>query len=107
MSELPAHTAFFGDGQKVFRLTPALAIELERLTGTPIMALSRRFYSGQCGFKDLTETLRLGLIGGGTSPEEAERLVSTYSAVMSVTALYNAALPVLDLLMLGRVSTDE
>jgi hypothetical protein len=73
------HTAFFGDREREFRLTPKLVQELERLTGAGLGELierlikTRRFYRA-----DVVETIRLGLIGGGASPKDAATLINVY-----------------------------
>lgn len=95
------HSAFFGDGEKAFALTPDLIVELERRTGSGIGAIAKRFFGGEFRHSDLTEVLRLGLVGGGTDPKEAAALVSTYAARLSVTQLYEAALPIIDAAMFG------
>lgn len=73
------HNAFFGDGPRSFRLTDSMVIELERLTETGIGSLFLRLTRNDFRLPDLIEVIRLGLIGGGTSPEEAARLVDTYA----------------------------
>lgn len=103
MNELPIHRQFFGDAEYDFRLSPELIIELERKTGAGIGGLSRRFFAGDFAFTELTEVIRLGLIGGGTEPADAAQLLTTYAGRMSVTELYAVALPVIDVLMFGRV----
>lgn len=73
------HTAFFGDGLKVFAFpTRELIEELERKTGHGIGALYNRFHFGQFSLSDIEQVIRLGLIGGGTAPADAARLVATY-----------------------------
>ncbi|KQM35096.1 hypothetical protein ASF03_02280 [Rhizobium sp. Leaf68] len=101
MNELPVHRQFFGDEERAFRLAPDLVLELERKVGTGIGALSRRFFAGDFRFIELTEVIRLGLIGGGTDAEEADAFVKTYAARMPVTDLYAVALPVIENLMFG------
>ncbi|WP_105385155.1 gene transfer agent family protein [Neorhizobium alkalisoli] len=74
------HRAFFGDGEKVFAFpSRELIEELERKTGQGVGALFRRFRQSDYSFSDVTEIIRLGLIGGGTAPAEADRLVSVYA----------------------------
>lgn len=94
---------FFGDAERVMKLTPALVLELERKTGTGIGGMSRRFFGGEFRFSELCEVIRLGLIGGGTEPEEAAALVATYSATMPAMDLYAVALPIIETLMFGPV----
>lgn len=72
------HRAFFGDAEYELRLTPLLISELERNTGCGIGALCQRLFNSQCEHRDITETIRLSLIGGGTAPEKAATLVQTY-----------------------------
>ena len=67
------HTGFFGDGERNFLLTPELIVELERKTGAGIGSLCRRLFAGEFKHAEITETIRLALIGGGTSPKEAGR----------------------------------
>lgn len=97
------HRQFFGDAERDLRLSPDLVLELERKTGSGIGGLSRRFFAGDFSFTELTEVIRLGLIGGGTEPEEAAALVKTYGERMPITGLYAVALPVIEALMFGQV----
>jgi hypothetical protein len=106
MNNVPVHVAFFGDADRMFALPIDFVLELERKTGTGIGGLSRRFFAGDFRFSELMEVLRLGLIGGGTEPEEADLLVKTYAARMPVTDLYSASLPILENLMFGKAPTD-
>lgn len=62
------HTAFFGDAEYAFRLSPALIIELEHKTGAGIGALCTRIFNRQFTQSDIHETIRLSLIGGGLPP---------------------------------------
>lgn len=102
----PVHTQFFGDAERDFRLTPDLVLELERKTDTGIGSISRRFYSADFRLSELQHIARLALIGGGTDPEEADALVTTYVPLMSITKLYEMLIAVMDNLMFGKVSTD-
>lgn len=70
---------FFGDKDHVFRLTPKLIGELERLTGCGFGALVTRIMERKFYAVDVFETIRLGLIGGGTDPQEAARLMRIYA----------------------------
>lgn len=90
------HTAFFGDGEKTFALTSEMIHELERTTGSGIMALHARFRAMVAHFSDLTEVIRTGLIGGGTSPEEAQKITGIYSRSMVISDLYILAFDILD-----------
>jgi hypothetical protein len=101
------HTAFFGDGEKTFALTNEMIHELERTTGVGIMALHTRFRAMAAHFSDFIEVIRTGLIGGGTSPEEAHKLVGIYSRSMLITDLYLLAFDVLDARYTGKHDVAE
>ena len=57
------HVAFFGDGEKTFALTIPLIQELERTTGHGVGAIFRRVQAQDFGIQEITEVIRLGLIG--------------------------------------------
>lgn len=77
---MTGHRAFFGDAEYSFRLTAPLIFELERSTGAAIGALCNRIFNREFAHSDLTEMVRLALIGGGTKPDRAAQLVATYAA---------------------------
>jgi hypothetical protein len=101
------HTAFFGDGEKNFALTSEMIHELERTTGVGVMALHTRFRAMAAHFGDLIEVIRTGLIGAGTSPEEAHKLVGIYSRSMLITDLYLLAFDILDARYTGKHDVAE
>jgi hypothetical protein len=45
---------------------------------------------------DLVEVIRLGLIGGGTTPERAAQLTGTYARNRPIDELYPLAFDILD-----------
>lgn len=90
------HRAFFGDGERDFRLTDQMVLELERLTATGIGGLFLRMTRNDFRLVDLIEIIRLGLIGGGTNPEDATRLVETYARHRPIGEILPLALDVLD-----------
>lgn len=72
-------TVAWGDSPATtFRLAIAQIAELEEKCGIGVAALHRRVASGDWYVRDLTETIRLGLIGGGATPVAALKLVSRY-----------------------------
>lgn len=87
------HKAFFGDREQDFSLTPHLIPELERLTGKGIGAIVEGIR--RASFADLVNTVRLGLIGGGAHPEEAQALVQTYVSAHPLGELHLLALSIL------------
>jgi hypothetical protein len=100
------HTAFFGDGDKTFALTQPLIEELERKTSTGIGALFGRVRSMQFSFSDITEVIRLGLIGGGTSSAEASALVNAYVIGRPLSESLAVALGILSVVFFGADESD-
>lgn len=68
----------WGDGERVFRLAIGQMRELQEKTGCGPLELLNRVQTGRWRIDELRQTLRLGLIGGGTSPTEAELLLRRY-----------------------------
>lgn len=102
------HSAFYGDSIRTFRLTDPMVIELERLTETGIGSLFLRLTRNDFRLPDLIEVIRLGLIGGGTSTEEAARLVDTYARHRPIAEILPLALDVLDARWSGsEVKADD
>jgi hypothetical protein len=100
MTEI-THRAFFGDGERTFKLTPELIVELERKTGAGIGGLCRRLFAGDFRHGDINETLRLALIGGGTSPKEADALVAAYAINRPLGETFPLAVAILEALYFG------
>ena len=90
------HHTFFGDGPHAFALTDPMLTELERLTGMGIGALYQRTVAMQFHAAHLTEIIRLGLIGGGMAPEQAQRLTATYATNRPFDEIVPLALDILD-----------
>lgn len=97
------HTAFFGDGEHRFALTDDMIAELERLADLGIGSLYLRAVKVQFTLADLVEIIRLGLIGGGMSPERAMQLTDTHARNRPIGELYPLALDVLDARWSGSV----
>jgi len=100
-------THFFGDAERDFNLTGELILELERKAMSGIGALSKRVMSGDFGFNDIIEILRLGMIGGGTSPKDAAELVAAYADKTPIAELYPIALAVIEQRFFGTVTTMD
>lgn len=102
------HRAFFGDGERAFALTDPIITELERLTDSGIGALYARMVRNDFRLNDLIEVIRLGLIGGGTNPEDAARLVATYAKDRPIGEVLPLALDILDARWSGaEVQADD
>lgn len=93
------HKAFFGDRERDFSLTPHLIPEFERVTGKAIGATVDNLRG--MSFSQIVTTVRLGLIGGGTQPEEASALVQTYVNAHPLGELHLLALDILTDLWTG------
>lgn len=89
-------TKFFGDADHAFALTDDMILELERLTNTGIGALYLRAVNMGFSLSDLTEIIRLGLIGGGMTPEQAKTLTTTYATNRPISETYPLAMDILD-----------
>lgn len=69
----------WADGSHLFALKAKQIEELEHLTGVGIGRLTARVVTGDdFYYRDVRETIRLALIGGGTPAVEATRLVNAY-----------------------------
>lgn len=106
MRDAPSHVTFFGDGEREFRLSPELIVELERKTGAGIGALCKRLFAGQFAHADVLETIRLGLIGGGEKPEVAASLIAAYAAPRPLIETYPLAVSVLEVAWFGHVQKE-
>lgn len=98
---MTSHRAFFGDSERTFAITPELITELERVTGAGIGGLCRRLFAGDFRQTEVLETIRLALIGGGETPENAAALVRTYAAGRPLIESYTLAVSTLEALWFG------
>lgn len=71
-------TLTWADGEHTFRLPIGQLRELQEKTDCGPMELLNRFFRGTWRLDDVRETIRLGLIGGGTKPIDALALVGRY-----------------------------
>lgn len=101
------HVAFFGDGEHTFALTMPMIIELERKAGVGIGALYQRLMSAQFFLADLSEVIRLGLIGAGTSPADAQHMIDTYATARPVMEIAPLALDIIEARWSGEAVAVE
>ncbi|WP_043062394.1 gene transfer agent family protein [Brucella anthropi] len=101
------HRAFFGDGEKTFALAKEQINELERKAGFGIGALYQQFVTMQFRFGDALEVLRLGLIGGGTSPVRASELIEAYAKPTPIVEIYGLAFDILETRWSGQPASAE
>jgi len=99
-------TAFLGDGEHTFALPFPLAEELQRKTGVGIGALFQRVRTLTFSIADISETIRLGLIGGGMEPKEAFELVRTYVHPRPLAETLPVAMSILEVVWFGA-PTDQ
>ena len=97
-----SHTAFFGDANYPFRLSPALIVELEHKTGAGIGALCNRVFNRHFAQADIHETIRLSLIGGGLNPERAAALIASYAVDRPLSETYLIAVAILEHVWFGQ-----
>jgi hypothetical protein len=100
------HTAFFGDATYTFALTDNMILELEAKTATGIGALYARVTNMQFRVSDISEIIRLGLIGYGTAPAVAQQLVDTYVKNRPFNETIPLALDILDARWNGEAIND-
>jgi hypothetical protein len=101
------HRQFFGDAERDFCLTPAMILELERKLDRGIGGLCRDLFNGNFRHAEITETIRLALIGAGTSTEEADALVKTYVAGRPLLETWPLAISILQTLWSGKAAKEE
>ncbi len=101
------HIEFFGDRECSFALPADLIIELERKTGAGIGTLCKRVFGGNFALADLFETIRLGMIGGGTTPADAAALVNTYAKGRPLAEIFPLAVAVLELAYFGSPIAED
>ncbi|KIN60636.1 DUF3356 domain containing protein [Sulfitobacter noctilucae] len=89
-------TGFFGTADHTFTLTDAMIAELERVCDCGIGTLYQRTVAMAFRSADLTEIIRLGLIGGGMTPQEAMQLTDTYARNRPMGEVFPLALDILD-----------
>lgn len=68
----------FGPCEQTFRLAFGELVELQEVTGKGPHRIQEDLISKDWAPKDITETLRIGLIGGGLEPIDALALVRRY-----------------------------
>lgn len=78
MSRHAAIEQDFGDGTYTFRLGLSQIEELERKREISIFEIVERLRARTSRLTDISEVLRLGLVGGGMVPVEALALVRRY-----------------------------
>lgn len=78
MSRDGSITLPWADGDHTFKLAWGELVLLQEATDTGAFVLLDRLSSRQCKIEEISHVMRLALIGGGKSPEEALKLVRSY-----------------------------
>lgn len=68
----------WADGTHSFRLAWGQLIELQEQCGAGPYVVLQRLATGQWKMQDISQVIRLGLIGGGMEPAKALKLVRDY-----------------------------
>lgn len=78
-------TLEWADGHYTFALKAKQIEELQRKCAIPALgvsgglgAIGQRLFSGEWFYADISETIRMGIIGGGVAPVRANELIATY-----------------------------
>jgi len=90
------HRAFFGTADHDFTLTDDMVTELERIADIGIGAFYQRVIAMHFKAADLSEIIRLALIGAGMHPQQAMQLVDTYARNRPMSETFPLALDILD-----------
>ena len=106
MIDAICHRAFFGDADHTFALTDPMLAELERMAGLGAGALYFQLVNLAYTAEVLREIIRLGLIGGGTAPEDAKRLCDTYAANRPLAETFPLAFEIMEARWNGTSATD-
>jgi hypothetical protein len=102
-----AHSAFIGDRFYSLRLTRKEIPQLEEHAGTGIGTIWRRLLSGVFTQADLNETIRLGLIGAGASPQSAATIVERHVVTRPFAETLPIAIGVLEILFVGAPASPH
>jgi Phage tail tube protein, GTA-gp10 len=97
----------WGDGQHKFNVAKIKsALELEEKCDAGVATIFQRMRDSSWHINDIRETLRIGLIGGGSTPDVALRLINRYCDDRPWAESLQPAMVVLMAAMLG-VPGDE
>lgn len=94
-------TTFFGDDEHTFKLTTPMIQELEKQCG-PIGGIANRLFARNFSQADLSETVRLALIGGGSTPKRAHELIVAYVDGRPLAETYDLAAKILERTLFGK-----
>lgn len=107
MTAAPILRTHFGDAVHAFALPFEEVQELERVTGTGIGGLYKRLTLGEFRLLEISETIRLALIGGGTSPKDAADLCQLYARNRPLEETFPLALSILENRYFGNIAEAD
>jgi len=111
MSLVTRKPIFFGDATYQFQLTTPMILELERKTGVGVGLLIKRIAASRNSLDfrltEVSEIIRLGLIGGGLKPERALELVETYVHGKPLGNSQIIAMQILEALYFGHDPNED
>lgn len=96
----------WGDGTYAFRLAIGQLAELQDKTDAGPLVLFERLRTGAWRVEDITNTIRLGLIGGGMPPADALKKVRAYVEERPWTENVPAAMMILMAALYGPAEDD-
>lgn len=103
---MSAYTAFFGDQEYTFKLTPELIRELETKCGA-FGSLCNRMFSRNFAQADINETIRLALLGGSIAPKRAHEMIAAYADGRPLIETYELAAKILERTLFGNPNEKE
>ena len=92
---------FFGDGDHAFALNQPQITELEHKCG-PIADICGRAFHRQFSTTDLSEVIRLSLVGAGENPKRAAELVALYVTNRPFSETFPIVLTILETVWFGE-----
>ncbi|NNM75059.1 gene transfer agent family protein [Enterovirga aerilata] len=95
-------TLAWGDGTYRFHLAIPQLKELQEKCASGPAEVLQRLVTGRARVEDAQETVRLGLVGGGTAPPEAVRLCSLYVDARPLVESIGVATLVLGAALMGH-----
>lgn len=92
---------FFGDSDHSFALNQPQIAELENKCG-PIAAICGRVFNRQFSQSDISETIRLALIGANENPKRAAELIAAYVTDRPIYEVHPIAVAILEAVAFGE-----
>lgn len=102
MSANGTRSIIWANGEDLFCISKVgLILDLEEKCQAGLATVFWRLRNDAWKYNDVRETIRIGLIGGGKSPEEAMRIVKTQVDGQPLAALVLVAWAIIEAAMVG------